>query len=206
MTGVGRKARWLRVVFCLFVLVLIWYASLLIRIQAFSSESYSSSVDVAVVLGAAAWDTHPSPVFEERIKHAINHYKVGVVRAIIFTGGAGEGARFAESEVARRYAIGQGVSGEHIYLETVSRITAENLMEAKKIIDQQDFTRIMIVSDPLHMKRAVTIARDMGIDAYPSPTPTSRYRTWRSKFGFLLREAYFYAGYLLRRPFVHHGV
>jgi uncharacterized SAM-binding protein YcdF (DUF218 family) len=51
------------------------------------------------------------------------------------------------------------------------------------------------------MKRALTIARDVGIEAHPSPTPTSRYRTWRSKLRFLLRETLFYAGYLLRRPF-----
>ena len=82
---------------------------------------------------------------------------------------------------------------------------ANNLKEAKKVIDRQGFTRILIVSDPLHMKRAVTIARDLGINAYPSTTPTSRYRTWRSKLGFLLREAYFYASYLLRRPFIHYG-
>jgi uncharacterized SAM-binding protein YcdF (DUF218 family) len=55
----------------------------------------------------------------------------------------------------------------------------------------------LIVTDPLHAKRALTMSAELGIAAYPSPTPTSRYRTWRSKSGFLLREIYFYNVYLL---------
>jgi uncharacterized SAM-binding protein YcdF (DUF218 family) len=56
---------------------------------------------------------------------------------------------------------------------------------------------VLIVSDPLHMRRAVTIARDLGLDAYPSPTPTTRYRTAWSNFWFWMRESYQYAVYLI---------
>jgi uncharacterized SAM-binding protein YcdF (DUF218 family) len=194
-----------RVALGLLLLILVWYSSLLVQVHTYSSVSYSSPADASVVLGAAVWESYPSPVFEERIKHAIDLYQAGDVQAIVFTGGVGEGEQLAESEVAKEYAIKRGVSAEHIYCETVSRITYENLKEAKKIIDRQGFRHVLIVSDPLHMKRAVTIARDLGIDAYPSPTPTSQYQTWRSKLGFLLREACFYAGYLLRRPFIRNS-
>jgi len=104
----------------------------------------------------------------------------------------------AEAEVAREYAIEHGVSAEHIYYETVSRTTRENLAGAKSILDQQRLKTALIISDPLHMRRAVTIARDFGIDASPSPTPTSQYKTWKSKWWFLIREVYFYVTYLLR--------
>ena len=43
--------------------------------------------DAAVVLGAAAWDKRPSPVFRERINHAITLYQSHRVGKIIFTGG-----------------------------------------------------------------------------------------------------------------------
>jgi uncharacterized SAM-binding protein YcdF (DUF218 family) len=179
-----------------------WYVSVLIGIYAYSSETVSSAADAAIVLGAAVWDTRPSPVFEERIKHAIDLYERGDVRALIFTGGLGQGDRLAESQVAKEYATARGVPAEHIFVEAVSTITAENLNEAGRIVDQQGFSRVLIVSDPLHMKRAVTMARDLGMDAHPSPTPTSRYVTWRSKLGFLLREGYYYGGYLLARTFI----
>jgi uncharacterized SAM-binding protein YcdF (DUF218 family) len=55
-----------------------------------------------------------------------------------------------------------------------------------------DLNTAMIVSDPLHMKRAMQIADDIGLDAYPSPTLTSRYQTWRSKSGLLVYELFFY--------------
>ena len=45
------------------------------------------------------------------------------------------------------------------------------------------------------MKRAALMAHDLGIPTAPSPTPTSRYRSLKSKLGFLLREIYFYHHY-----------
>jgi uncharacterized SAM-binding protein YcdF (DUF218 family) len=175
-------------------------AFLSMQIYVYSFSTCSLPADVAIVLGAAVWDGHPSPVFEERIRHAINLYEGKSVQVIIFTGGVGEGDQVAESEVAKEYAILHGVAVEHIFCETSSKITYENLREAKGILGQQGLTTALIVSDPLHMRRAMTIARDLGIDAYPSPTRTSRYKTWKSKLRFLLRETYFYATYLLRRP------
>ena len=64
---------------------------------------------------------------------------------------------------------------------------------------------MLIVSDPLHMRRAVTEARDVGIDAYPSPTPTSRYTGLASRGRFAAREVYFYAQYLMYRTFADAG-
>jgi len=57
------------------------------------------------------------------------------------------------------------------------------------------------VSDPLHMKRAVLMARDVGLEAGPSPTPSTRYRGFGSQARMLARETYYYIGYLLSRSF-----
>jgi uncharacterized SAM-binding protein YcdF (DUF218 family) len=62
---------------------------------------------------------------------------------------------------------------------------------------------VLIVSDPLHMKRAVSMARDVGLKAEPSPTPSTRYRGLRSQAGQLAYETYYYVGYLLSRPFLN---
>ena len=60
----------------------------------------------------------------------------------------------------------------------------------------------ILVSDPLHMKRSMRMAKDYEIEAYPSPTPTTRYQTWRSKLPFLARETFFYVGYQVYRIFI----
>ncbi len=170
-------------------------------IYRFSFESDPSPADAAIVLGAAVWNEQPSPVFAERIKHAIHLYQEGQVRAIIFTGGVGANDPLAEALVARSYALAHGVPAEAIFYETLSKDTQENLQGAKAIIEQQQLGRVLIVSDPLHLRRAIVIARDLGLDAYSSPTPISRYTGLQSRLVFLLRESYFYGLYLAQRVF-----
>jgi uncharacterized SAM-binding protein YcdF (DUF218 family) len=197
-----KRIRWIRWVLILCLVLILWLFSLAIDIYAYSSVSDTSSADAAIVLGAAAWGEQPSPVFEERIKHAIDLYKAGRVNAIIFTGGIGEGEQIAESIVASDYAIKHGVAGRDVFCETLSNFTYENLRGAKAIIQQQHFGKVLVVSDPLHMRRAMTMAQDLGLDAYSSPTPTSRYISLQSKIEFLWGEVRYYATYLVRRPFM----
>lgn len=168
-----------------------------ISIYVYGNTPYVGKADAAIVLGAAAWGNQPSPVFRERINHGINLYNSGNIRSLIFTGGKGESDEPAESVVAKRYAIANGVPEANILTETQSRTTWQNLYYAKQVAVAHQLKRVLIVSDPLHLKRAVLMAQDLGIDAYPSPTPTTRYRSLKSKLQFLARETYFYFVYLL---------
>ncbi len=170
---------------------------LMFSIYTYSFESEDVTTDAAIILGAAVWKDSPSPVFKERIKHAINLYKNGKVRYLIFTGGFGNGEKFAESEVAKAYAIRNGIPNNSIFIETSSKITFDNLKESKKIMDKQRIHSVLIVSDPLHMKRAITMAKDLGMVAYTSPTPTSQYKTWKTKFELLSWETSYYIGHLI---------
>ncbi len=197
-----KRIHWIRWALVLCLVLILWLLSLAIDIYAYSSISDASSADAAIVLGAAAWDEQPSPVFEERIKHAIDLYKAGRVKAIIFTGGIGEGEQVAESIVASDYAIKHGVAIKDVFCETLSNFTYENLRGAKAIMQQQHIGKVLVVSDPLHMRRAMTMAQDLGLDAYSSPTPTSRYISLQSKVEFMWGEVRYYATYLVRRPFM----
>jgi len=57
----------------------------------------------------------------------------------------------------------------------------------------------IIVSDPLHMKRAILMAKDYGIEACSSPTPTTMYKSAKTQIPFLAREVFFYIGYPIVR-------
>ena len=181
--------------------IVLWSAGLAWRIAAYGKRHDPAPADVAIVLGAAIRGAEPSPVFAARIDHGIALYRRGRVQRLVFTGGKGEGDREAESEVARRYAMAAGVPADRIAVETRSVITYGNLVEAKALLPSRPAPRVLIVSDPLHMRRAVTMARDLGLDAHPAPTPTSRYRSWRTRAGFLGREVFFYSLYLAKRLF-----
>jgi uncharacterized SAM-binding protein YcdF (DUF218 family) len=172
------------------------------RIYSFGNISSDARADAAVVLGAAVWTNQVSPVFRERINHAINLYRTGQVRKLIFTGGQGNPGEPTESSAARDYAIQSGVAAADILIEEKSHTTYENILYAKQLADTHGINKVLIVSDPLHMKRAMAMAEDVGLTAEASPTPSTRYQGMLSQLGLLAHETYYYFGYLLRRPFL----
>ena len=157
--------------------------------------------DVAIVLGAATSNGEVSPVYRERINHGIWLYENGYADYLILTGGIGKGNTVSDARAARDYVLSQGVPAEVILIEETSTITEENLQNAKSIMEQQGFSAAILVSDPLHMKRAMLMAEDYGILTCSSPTPTTMYRSLRTKLPFLLREEFFYVGYCIVRIF-----
>jgi uncharacterized SAM-binding protein YcdF (DUF218 family) len=179
------------------VLPVVWATYLIVSILLFSHRVSGMSADAAVVLGAAVANSVPTPVFEQRIRHAIDLYQSGRVKKLVLTGGVGYGDRIAESEAARDYCMKRQVPTRDMLLEVRSHSTMQNLEEARSILDTNHLRTVLLVSDPLHMRRAITQAQDLGIVAHPSPTPTSLYRGFKSKVQFLLRETYFYGRYLL---------
>jgi uncharacterized SAM-binding protein YcdF (DUF218 family) len=185
-----------------FFILLLAVGLLASRIYLYSNASSDGPSDAAIVLGAAVWGTNVSPVFKERINHGIDLYRKGRVRKLIFTGGQGNPGEPTESSAARDYALQLGIPAGDILIEEKSHTTYENILYAEQLTNAHGLRKVLIVSDPLHMKRAVAMARDLGLVADPSPTPSTRYQGLRSQAGLLAHETYYYIGYLLRRPFV----
>ena|SRR5215204_956176 len=167
------------------------------RIYTYGRTTVDVEADAAVVLGAAVWSNSVSPVFRERINHAIDLYRRGKVRKIIFTGGQGNANEPTEAVAARAHALANGIPLQDILVEQKSHTTYENIVYAKQLADANNLKKVLLVSDPMHMRRAITMARDIGLDASPSPTPTTRYQGWRTQLPELARETFFYLGYLI---------
>lgn len=182
-------------------LILICFLVTVYEIYSYSKVDETIKADAAVILGTAVWGDQPSPVFKERINHAIKLYQNETVDFLIFTGGTGNGEHYSEAKIGKLYAIENGVPENRIFMEGKSTITDENLAFSKEIILENNFSRVLIVSDPLHMKRAMLMAKNHGLDAYSSPTKTSRYISSKSRLGFLMRETFFYWAYKTHRIF-----
>ncbi|WP_411852496.1 YdcF family protein [Stenotrophomonas sp. LGBM10] len=175
------------------ILLVAWLLGVTAWIVWIGERDQAARADAIIVLGAAAYDAKPSPVFEERIRHGLDLYQKGYAPLLIFTGGyGGSGARFSESQVARRYALKQGVPDEAILIETASRTTRQNLIEARRLMQQRKLHRVIIVSDPLHMARALRLCQELGIDALASSTPSTRFRSFHTSWRFLAQEIYFF--------------
>ena len=193
--AVKGKKKWAVFLGLVLLLMVSYVAANVASICAFSGKDQKRQADVAIVLGAAAYDGEVSPVYRERLNHAIALYQDGYVEKLIVTGGVAKGSDRSDAYAAKRYALSSGVPEGDVLTEDRSTITQENLENAKAIMDEHGYDTAIVVSDPLHMKRAMLLAKDAGIKAYSSPTPTSRYVTWRTKLPFLAREAFFYIGY-----------
>jgi len=168
-----------------------------VRIYNYSFEYYENESDVAIVLGAGTNDGKLSPVFRERINHSILLYEKEVVDKIIFTGGFGKGQKQSDSQTAKNYALANGIPENDIFIEEASNYTIENLKQSKQIMDSLGFTNALLVSDPIHMKRAMKLAKYYEIDCEPSPTKTTMYKSAKTKVKQLLYETFYFS---LREP------
>lgn len=191
------RRRLIRIILGLFIVVLFWSAMMGIFIWNYGSHDHAIHADCIIVLGAAVQGDAPSPVFEERIRHGISLYKAGYAPKLLFTGGVGDGQIYSEGSIGRAMALQQGIPVADVLVEEKSRTTQQNLSEASAVMGRHQMKSAIVVSDPLHMKRATMMANDLGIVAVSSPTPTSRYRSLKVQLAFLTREIYFIHHYVV---------
>lgn len=172
-------------------------------IYAYGQQDHATKADVIIVLGASVSYRRVSPVYRERINHGITLLNEHYASKMILTGGKIAGQQYSDASVARSYALSKGVSSSSILIEEKSTETVENLKYAKEIMDQYGYKTAIIVSDPLHMKRAMLMAKDEGITAYSSPTPTTMYKSASSQKKFLEKEVFNYIWYKFYRIYQH---
>ena len=196
-----KKTRLWRVLLGLLALVILYTAACAISIWRYADVDESRTADAAIVLGAAAYEDGPSPVYRERLNHGIWLWQQGYVKTLILTGGVAEGNTRSDAAIGAEYVLSQSVPAEAILLEETSTITEENLRGAAVLMEGNGLETALLVSDPLHMRRAMLQAKDFGLTAYSSPTPTTLYTGFWRKLKFLARETFFYVGYRLLRPF-----
>ena len=79
------------------------------------------------------------------IKKAVDLYKLGFSKKIIFTGSFNEKIQKYESEFGKEYALSMGVNKKDIYVENKSTNTKENAVYARKIIDKYGLSSNKII-------------------------------------------------------------
>jgi len=181
--------------------MLAFYVYCVSQVYSYSALSSLKQVDVALVLGAGIHEGELSPVFRERVNHGIYLVENNQADYLLLTGGFSEGEKISDSRAAANYAQEMGVDSSKILLEEKSEFTYYNVVYAKEIMEANGLETALVVSDPLHIKRGVSICEQVGIASYPSPTPTSMYQSKKVKRTFLLKEGFFYALFILTKNF-----
>ena len=157
-------------VLCLFLILgyLVYVAE---QIAKESALVENHSADVIIVLGAAEYRGHPSPVLRARLNHALILYLQGLAPYILTTGGAGGDPTYTEGEVGRAYLSEHGVPSEHILVEPEGTTTAQSLDAAAEIMRRRGMTSCIIVSDGYHIYRSKRMLEAQHIKVYGSPRP-----------------------------------
>jgi uncharacterized SAM-binding protein YcdF (DUF218 family) len=159
--------------------ILYYLASLSIRIGQQSSRDEATKADVIVVMGAAEYGGHPSPVLRARLDHALHLYRSHLAPLIMTTGGPGGEAVFTEADVGRAYLMDRGVPPQAIVTESKGSTTMYSISAAAEIMERMDLETCILVSDGYHIFRAKRMLEARGIKVFGSPREEVRPRGLR---------------------------
>ena len=168
--------------------VLVFWLGWMGAVLLWSTIDQARPAESIVVLGAAQYDGHPSPVLRARLDHAVDLWNRHMAQIVILTGGRGSGDTTSEAAVGRSYVKKHGVPDTAILLENEGRTTRASLIAVSRMLSDRGMKTAILVSDPFHMLRLWILSRRFGFTPYTSPTRTSpispnREERWRYMLG-----------------------
>ncbi len=148
------------------------------------------SADVVVVLGAAQYDGTPSAVLGSRLDHAARLWRDGVAPGIVTVGGRRAGDTYTEAEAGRSYLTSYGIPNNAVVPVGEGSDTLESLRAVARRAGPEGWHTAVIVSDPWHSLRARTMANDLGLATWTSPTRSGPIVQTRSiQAQYIVRES-----------------
>jgi len=190
-----KRAVW-NLVLAALAAVAFYIVYLSVRIERQSTRDEAQPAGVILVLGAAEYNGHPSPVLRARLDHALELYQKKMAPRILTTGGAGGDAVFTEGGVGRAYLIAHGVPSEAISVETEGASTVESITLAGEIMRRMGMRSVIVVSDGYHIFRVKHMLESTGLQVYGSPRRESvQQHPLRERWNYVKQAV----GYLLWR-------
>jgi len=135
------------------------------RIYGIGSEQLievSENINVGIVFGGGVSDDEPLPLVQNRLDTAKQLLDGGYVDKLILSGDNRQ-LDYNEPAVMHDYLVNQGVAEQQLQQDFAGRSTYETCERAKKIFG---VSRAILVSESVHLPRAIYLCRQHGIDAY----------------------------------------
>jgi uncharacterized SAM-binding protein YcdF (DUF218 family) len=145
--------------------------------------------DMIVVLGAAQYDGTPSDVLQARLEQALELYQQHMSQYIVTVGGKETGDSYTEAQAGKSWLSKNGVPANHIVDVDQGRDTLRSMQAVAAVAAQRGWRTALIVSDPWHSLRAMTMADDAGLRTWSSPTRSGPIVQTRSiQWEYIVRE------------------
>lgn len=188
----------------LVVLALAIPAFALARVWFSANNETIRKADAIVVMGAAQLDGKPGQVLEARLKEVVRIFEKDFANQVFTLGAGAPGDRFTEAGTAREWLARKGLGWKSITAIKIGRDSYTSIEALAKNVDKKRYNSIIIVTDPYHCFRSITMARDFGFDATCSPVRTGIASLDKAGFRYLLRETGAYLAYItLGRRGIH---
>ncbi len=151
---------------------------------------------IVLLLGAGLGPDGSSPALRDRAEHAAHLYHAGRTDLILASGGKPR-AGLTEAGAARRLLMDRSVPEQAILLEERAEDTWQNIGFSLPLLRTVPAREVILVTDALHMPRALLAARRHGLAARGSAVAVLPHRR-RARARFAELRGYLY--YALRRP------
>ena len=189
--------RWLRrTLTVLLVLALVVPTFGLAQVWHAANNPIVREADVIVVLGAAQLNGKPGETLEARLVEAKRIYELGYAPLIITVGAGAPGDRTTEAASGKYWLRMNGVPAKDIIAVEEGRDTLVSTKAFASIMKKRYVSDVIIVTDPYHCKRAMSMADDQGVVSTCSPVQTGPNTLAKSGYKYLLREASAYLAYI----------
>lgn len=190
-------------IICSIIILCIWVA---ISINSYGSLSRPSDEppDAIIVLGARSLkDGKPNPCLVARIDTATRYAESLSAKSIIVSGGNDTEDGVNEAQFMRDLIESKKNNDFlHIYLESKSSSTYENLLFSKQVTERNSFKKLLIITEPFHTLRVRLVAHKLGIHTTVIGASTSPcWSRWQIFSRYTLREipaliSYWIKGYI----------
>jgi uncharacterized SAM-binding protein YcdF (DUF218 family) len=150
---------------------LVWMMAEPLKVQ----EPPRAAEAIVVFAGGVGESGRAGGGYQERVKQAVDLYHQGWAPRVVFS--SGFVFAFHETEVMRSLAVSNGVPADAIILEAQAANTYDNVVFSNRIVEQHGWRRILVVSSPYHMRRALLTWHRVapGLEVIPAPVPVSQF-------------------------------
>ena len=125
------------------------------------SMEETKEADCIIVLGAGIVGNRPSISLANRLDKAIEVYNLGHTNKILVSGDHGESS-YDEVNVMRNYLLEKGIPKDNIFMDHAGFSTYDSMYRARSVFK---VSKAIVVTQALHLRRALYIGDKMGIEA-----------------------------------------
>ena len=189
--------RWIRrTITVIVILALIAPAYGISQVWRAANNPVVRQADVIVVLGTAQLNGKPGDALEARLVEAKRIFELGYAPVIITVGAGAPGDRTTEAASGKYWLRTEGIPSRKITAVEEGRDTLTSTKAYVAVMKKRYVSDVIIVTDPFHCARAITMANDQGVLATCSPVQTGPNTLDNSGYRYLIREAAAYLAYI----------